>query len=796
LKAASQRAAGASLVSIFAFLAVLLNCHTLLAAMTSEDGQQRPFTVADDIELARFDNILTGRPSITVSPNGHRVAVYVQRGLLRDGRLQAELRVYDMASLRAFVRTAPNAQVPRPIWSIKESTYSEGALVSGVRWLRDSRGLAFLLRGNDGKSQLMWTDLKRPRPERLSLAGQDLNAFDIRDNRHYAYTIRSTDVLKRSAQEQSMPAVDVTGRPFLSVLFPDYERTLDDRSDLWAAVGGPLFPVKVSGTTESVVLYDEGQWSMALSPNGRTLAAALPVRSVPAEWETLYPSPSGDAYHIHRGYQSLDANQGGTLVSQYVAIDLLTGKLHPISAAPTGRAAHWVAGGIAATAWSGDGRFLALPSTFVGNSKSSDGGSAPCLAVADVTKETVQCLEQIKPTYTKDGVPTPEYFFIDRLDFSGSSLSMHYRTYNQAQGIQVFSEATSGTWQKQPDKIDANREDIVDLSIDESLNEPPVLMAKDKETQASRAVWDPNPQLKSIRLSVATTYHWADGAGREWTGGLYKPLDYVPGHRYPLVIQTHGFTDKKFLPSGTMTTAFAARALAAVGVVVLQVKGCPVNVSETAEEAPCNVQGYEAAIKKLDADGIIDLDRIGVIGFSRTCYYVMEALTTSNLHLKAASVTDGVNYGYWQYLFAVDLNQDGLARQYEAIYKADPFGDGLQEWIKRSPMFKMQRINTPLLVVGEGAASLLDMWENYAPLRYLHKPTDLVLLRTDEHEITNPVIRMASQGGSVDWFRFWLQGYEDPVSAKAEQYRRWETLCDMQKAENPNQPAFCVNSQQ
>jgi hypothetical protein len=159
-------------------------------------------------------------------------------------------------------------------------------------------------------------------------------------------------------------------------------------------------------------------------------------------------------------------------------------------------------------------------------------------------------------------------------------------------------------------------------------------------------------------------------------------------------------------------------------------------------------------------------------------------------------VTDGVNYGYWQYLFAVDLNQNGLAHQYDAIYKADPFGDGLQEWIKHSPMFKMQRISTPLLVVGEGAASLLDMWENYAPLRYLHKPTDLVLLRTDEHELTNPVIRMASQGGSVDWFRFWLQGYEDPALAKAEQYRRWRGLCDMQKADNPNQPTFCVNSKQ
>jgi hypothetical protein len=35
---------------------------------------------------------------------------------------------------------------------------------------------------------------------------------------------------------------------------------------------------------------------------------------------------------------------------------------------------------------------------------------------------------------------------------------------------------------------------------------------------------------------------------------------------------------------------------------------------------------------------------------------------------------------------------------------------------------------------------------------------------------------MASQGLSVDWFRFWLQGYEDPDPAKVEQYKRWREL--------------------
>jgi len=41
-------------------------------------------------------------------------------------------------------------------------------------------------------------------------------------------------------------------------------------------------------------------------------------------------------------------------------------------------------------------------------------------------------------------------------------------------------------------------------------------------------------------------------------------------------------------------------------------------------------------------------------------------------------------------------------------------------------------------------------------------------------------VRIASQGGSVDWFRFWLQGYEDPDPSKADQFKRWRGLKKVQ----------------
>ena len=210
---------------------------------------------------------------------------------------------------------------------------------------------------------------------------------------------------------------------------------------------------------------------------------------------------------------------------------------------------------------------------------------------------------------------------------------------------------------------------------------------------------------------------------------------------------------------------------------------------DTPDEGPCNASGYETVANQLVSEGLVDPEKIGIIGFSRTCYHVMETLTFGSLHLRAASITDGVMVDYLQYMLF-----DRFPVEYDPIIGAKPSGEGLQQWLKRSPGFNLDKVTAPLLVVGEGPSSLLLMWQPYAGLRYLHKAVDLMMLNTDEHVLTNPAVRMASQGGSVDWFRFWLQDYEDPDPAKAEQYKRWRELRKLREREKEqaNVPQGCL----
>jgi hypothetical protein len=146
------------------------------------------------------------------------------------------------------------------------------------------------------------------------------------------------------------------------------------------------------------------------------------------------------------------------------------------------------------------------------------------------------------------------------------------------------------------------------------------------------------------------------------------------------------------------------------------------------------------------------------------------------LQFRAAAIIDGINVGYLQYMLDIDTDSNNsIAREANAIIGAAPFGVGLEQWLKRSPEFKMERVRTPLQVMAT-KRSILQMWEPYATLRYLGKPVDLLVLNSDEHVFTNPAERVASQVSTIDWFCFWLKDKEDTDPSKLAQYERWRRL--------------------
>ena len=769
---------------LYVVLITILGVYSLL--LHAEDAVKKPFTVADDIGLTLFLGPRGGEPQLSFSPDGTYFAVWSERGRLDLNRIEDSLRLYRSEEIQRFFENQ-QALEPSPVWVVRRSTSKEGTIINKWRWLADSSGIAFLERSADGELQLALANLRQRRIEILTSVPEGVGMFDVLDRNHYVYSAaepeESTRLQEKKRSEPDAPAIVGTGLELDRLLFPDDPRFIKSshRKCLWAAIKGKHFAVKNDGA----LIFPEGE--LALSPDGHTVVTTVLAPEVPASWEALYPAP-----YPKTPYGRIRA--GARNVRQYVQIDLRTGSIQSLAGAPLAEDAGWFWGPQGRASWSSDGQEIVLPGTFV---KGRDGApSRPCVAVINLRSRNAECVETLRlrteelvnghtEVHREEG-----YHYVYDVHFveaDNQQVDVGFINPDESRGNNEYRRSADGGWEvvKQIKDDSSVSQNGLQIAVKESFNEPPLLVASNEGK--SRTLWDPNPQLKNIEMGQATVYRWMDKEGRQWKGGLYKPIPYIAGTRYPLVIQTHGFSEDQFRPSGIFPTAFAAQALAASGIMVLQMvaeDGTQLDQCTGMEEGPCGVSILESAATQLIKDGLVDAQKIGAIGFSRTVFQIMEQLTMGSLHLEAASITDGVMFDYFQYM----QMPERMSREANEVTGAAPFGDGLQQWLKQSPGFNLDKVTTPLLVNAEGRDDILFMWEPYAALRYLKKPVDLILLNTDEHVLTNPTVRIASQGGSVDWFRFWLQGYEDPDLAKAEQYKRWRDLRKMQ-AENDKKAA-------
>src|SRR5579872_375189 len=756
----------------------LITAISVWLQATAVRANSTNFTVADDISLIEI------REPILFSPDRRFFLVVSERGRLDLNRPESSIRFYQARDVQRFISEPRRLSQISPLWTITKSTYKDGPIISDVRWLTTSDEVVFLAKTHAGDNQLFLANVRTKSVTTLTPFHQNVTGFDVRRQDRFAYTVSSPAIWRTQSMGHSA-GVDATGRDLGSLIFPEENRdptaSIYDLSELWAVVDGVKIRVSEPGSYRSMPIHTEGQRALSLSPNGRFVATALTVPDVPERWETLFrPAYSSFPYRVRTMHQDPYTLDGRHNVSEYVVVDLLSGKVRPLTGAPLGDTAGW--GGITHADWAADGNSVVVSDTFVSPKAPIAPKTTirPCDAVIDIPSGKASCVDYMKNDVVDTDAEGWRVYDVHFVRGDKNVVAVHYA----AHGSINYRRSSQGVWLRDDTTI-SDTNSALHVFVRQDLNVPPVLIANDTRTGSSRVVWNPNPRLQKLMLGHVSSFQWEDAYRRNWTGGLYTPAKFTTGERLPLVIQTHGFADHAFQPSGSFPTAFAAQELASAGFVVLQVEDCPIR--DSPEEGPCQTAGYEGAIKRLSSLGIIDPDRVGIIGFSRTCYYVLHALALGHLKFKAASITDGVGAGYLQYLTSADSGNDGLAHEYNAMIGAAPFGKGLESWFLRSPDFNMDKVKTPLQVVALGRQSTLFMWEPYATLRYLNKPVDLVIINTNEHILSNPAARLISQGKTVDWFRFWLQDYEDPNPAKYGQYKRWEALKVQQEAQEREQ---------
>ncbi|MDB5581679.1 MAG: putative prolyl oligopeptidase family protein [Bradyrhizobium sp.] len=736
----------------------------LLAVSGAHAAAQRTVTVSDMIQTVDFTDGSGDLPGVSmVSPDGRLVAFVTRRADLSRGLLTYEVCLWRVADIVGELGRTPSGVVFAPfrVFAIRAE---QSGTFTDLKWKDDSSGLYYLAAGGDDIRSLNFASVAERPAETISLPGQNVVRYDAHSDR-VVYAVSQTQAAQ-SADPNGAFTVG-TARSIYELAFPggEFAKLSSTLGQLWMSVRGskPRLVAPAPGASLHINRWGGQGTPFSLSPDGFHLVTDLPAHGLEPRWLTAAQS--------QRTAKADEPRRDGS--SQFVIFDMRTLATQALLDAPDGTSTE--APAVLGAKWSPSGKEVALINTFVGEDlEQLRPGLAPCVAVVNVALRKATCLERLKATGDR------EYNIVEDADFDGpDTVIIHYglslpdgsaiRTYRRADGI-WRAVASANRTQGDPSRVR--------LVVREGPNNPPKLIATDSVSNRSITLLDPNRSLRAMRLGSASLMNWTDTANRSWRGLLLTPPDYMPGKAYPLVIQAHGYRRNlsEFLASGSFTSSFAARPLAAAGMIVLQIdsdwESCE---ALTAGEVQCELDGYLGAIHELEGRHLIDENRIGIIGFSRTSLYTMAALTDQRFKIAAASVNDGVMESYLQYLLAVDLFDNIGIKTDNAVLGA-PIGPGLEKWISRSPIFNLQRVNAPLRIEAVGQENVLFMWEPYAILRLLKKPVEFISLNRGTHPLSNPSQRYISQQGSVEWFRFWLQDYEDPDPAKQDQYKRWREM--------------------
>lgn len=760
------------MTSYLRYLAILC-CLLMASALSAESNlRKEPFTVRDSIEMTTFGDPygrLAGQEAKR-SPDGRWFAVVTTRGVLRTNSLESSVWLFSSRETEHFLDG--DGPCPHPNLIFRKTgvpkalqTGSYGSLITNLDWADNSLALFVSVERPDGIRHVLKVSV--PSGHTLDvLPSAEANVTTVVERGGTRALIEQASLPTKKPARSPAGEVVLTGQTLIHTLFPELYPNSASVELPWklrvVRNGKAVLYPRASET-----FYPVGavrRFRPSISGNGRYIVTAEPVPELRPQW-SAYRSAIDAVRLSPSAYNDNRLGKSYTWPWRYALIDVETGTSRPLLDAPTGYATGFI--DTTQAVWSPDDSAAVLTNTYLpldGVQRYQSNSVKPCaIAIYHLSDRKTVCVAQIAFPERNEHLVSVRY------GGSSDELTATWSKQGTTYEVQYVNDGRHWT------ATEYESPSHLALTVRQDISLPPTLWAQ--EGNKEKMVWDPNPQLKERFFAKGSLFAWTDSGNYTWHGALLLPDAPRPPMGYPLVIQTHGLSNPhEFLADGSYTTGFAAMPLACSGIAVLQMEDrSDRHVRPSIDEADDAVRGIESAISALTEKGLVDKTRVGIIGFSRTHWYVEKALEHSPQLYKAATLIDGIDQSYVTDI----LFGPGMAinrRDHEAANGAPPWGTGLSVWLQRAPGFNLDKLKTPLRIEAIGKASVLGEWETYSVLSQLHHPVDLVEVPDGQHILQKPQEREWSQQGNVDWFRFWLQDYRRPGDAMVDTYHRWDSL--------------------
>ena len=275
-------------------------------------------------------------------------------------------------------------------------------------------------------------------------------------------------------------------------------------------------------------------------------------------------------------------------------------------------------------------------------------------------------------------------------------------------------------------------------------------------------------QLKGFTLAHREVISWKSADGTTIEGVVYKPGDFDPKKKYPLLVVIHGgptgvdqpivnpdryYPIERFVAKGALVLRPNYRGSAGYGEKFRALNVRNLGVGDYADV----ISGVDALIAK----GWVNKDRVGSMGWSQGGY-ISAFITASSDRFKAVSVGAGIS-DWMTYYANTDITPFTL--QY---LHATPWDDS-EIYKKTSPISYIAKARTPTLIQhGENdrRVPIPNAYELRQALEDRGVPVKMVVYKGFGHGITKPKQQRAVMEENEKWFVQYIWG-EKPEEPKA-----------------------------
>ena len=369
------------------------------------------------------------------------------------------------------------------------------------------------------------------------------------------------------------------------------------------------------------------------------------------------------------------------------------------------------------------------------------------------TKEVDPVTKNFDPTITAQTWSPQDNFIYYRVE-EGDRVNMYRYSYRNKKFeklplkedvIQSFNLAKDGAWAT-----------YTGVSVSNSSRSY-LLNLKNME---STLLSDPYAEkLSSLNLGEVKDWNFESSFGDEIEGRYYLPPNFDPTKKYPLIVYYYAGTSPT---SRIFESTYPLHVYAAQDYVVytLQPSGTTgygqefsarhVNAwgDQTAEEI------IEGVKKFVASHSFVDSTKIGNIGASYGGFMTQYLITKTDLftasvsHAGISNITSYWGEGYWGYSYSAGASAGSFPWNNPELY------------VKQSPLFYADKINTPLLLLHGTADTNVPIGESiqmYNALKLLNKPVEFIQVIGENHAIYDYDKRIAWNNAIYAWFAKWLK---------------------------------------